>query len=225
MYIGCGLMARNKYPEETIERILDVSLKLFLEKGYEHTTIQDIVNALQGLSKGAIYHHFKSKDEIVDAVFEKVFSENKWFLKLKEDKTLNGLQKVQKLFINSIADNTQIQMLPITSSLLKNPKFLAKQIEQTLTRGAELFKELIEEGIADGSIKNDSPKELAEVILLLTNVWWNPAISKVTREEWIAKITFLKKLLDGIGLPFIKDEAIESSKQFYDLAYGETNND
>ncbi|KAJ48749.1 AcrR family transcriptional regulator [Clostridium tetanomorphum] len=218
-------MARNKYPEETIERILDVSLKLFLEKGYEHTTIQDIVNALQGLSKGAIYHHFKSKDEIVDAVFEKVFSENKWFLKLKEDKTLNGLQKVQKLFINSIADNTQIQMLPITSSLLKNPKFLAKQIEQTLTRGAELFKELIEEGIADGSIKNDSPKELAEVILLLTNVWWNPAISKVTREEWIAKITFLKKLLDGIGLPFIKDEAIESSKQFYDLAYGETNND
>ncbi|MBC2425616.1 TetR/AcrR family transcriptional regulator, partial [Clostridium beijerinckii] len=67
------------------------------------------------------------------------------------------------------------------------------------------------------------PKELAEVILLLTNVWWNPAISKVTREEWIAKITFLKKLLDGIGLPFIKDEAIESSKQFYDLAYGETN--
>ncbi|MBC2398810.1 TetR/AcrR family transcriptional regulator [Clostridium tetanomorphum] len=216
-------MARNKYPEETIERILDVSLKLFLEKGYEHTTIQDIVNALQGLSKGAIYHHFKSKDEIVDAVFEKVFSENKWFLKLKEDKTLNGLQKVQKLFINSIADNTQIQMLPITSSLLKNPKFLAKQIEQTLTRGAELFKELIEEGIADGSIKNDSPKELAEVILLLTNVWWNPAISKVTREEWIAKITFLKKLLDGIGLPFIKDEAIESSKQFYDLAYGETN--
>ena len=69
-------MARNKYPEETIERILDVSLKLFLEKGYEHTTIQDIVEALEGLSKGAIYHHFKSKDEIVDAVCEKVFSKN-----------------------------------------------------------------------------------------------------------------------------------------------------
>ncbi|ENK0838018.1 TPA: TetR family transcriptional regulator [Clostridium botulinum] len=217
-------MARNKYPEETIERILDVSLKLFLEKGYEHTTIQDIVEALEGLSKGAIYHHFKSKDEIVDAVCEKVFSENNWFSTLKEDKKLNGLQKIQKLFSNSIVDNTQIQMLPITSSLLKNPKFLAKQVEQTLTQGSTLFKELIEEGVADGSIKTDSPKELAEVILLLTNIWWNPAICPVTREEWIAKVTFVKKLLDGIGVSFINDETIESSKQFYDLAYGKTNN-
>ncbi len=85
-------------------------------------------------------------------------------------------------------------MLPITSSLLKNPKFLAKQVEQTLTQGSMLFKELIEEGIADGSIKTDSPKELAEVILLLTNIWWNPAICPVTREEWIAKVTFVKKI-------------------------------
>ena len=43
---GAGAMARNKYPEETVARILDVSLKLFLEKGYENTTIQDIIDAL-----------------------------------------------------------------------------------------------------------------------------------------------------------------------------------
>ena len=51
-------MARNKYPQRTVEKILEVSLALFNEKGYEKTTIQDIVNAL-GMSKGAIYHHFK----------------------------------------------------------------------------------------------------------------------------------------------------------------------
>ncbi|MEG1733260.1 MAG: helix-turn-helix domain-containing protein, partial [Longicatena sp.] len=39
-------MARNKYPKKTIAKILDVSLHLFSEKGYEKTTIQDIVNAL-----------------------------------------------------------------------------------------------------------------------------------------------------------------------------------
>ncbi|MEI3015026.1 MAG: TetR/AcrR family transcriptional regulator [Ruthenibacterium lactatiformans] len=48
---GAGAMARNKYPEETVARILDVSLKLFLEKGYENTTIQDIIDALGNLSK------------------------------------------------------------------------------------------------------------------------------------------------------------------------------
>ena len=65
-------MARNKYPEVTVERILDVSQRLFLEKGYDNTTIQDIVDELGGLSKGAIYHHFKSKEEIMDAVGDRM---------------------------------------------------------------------------------------------------------------------------------------------------------
>ena len=54
-------MARNKHPEETVNRILEVSLRLFLEKGYEYTSIRDIIDGLGNLSKGAIYHHFKSK--------------------------------------------------------------------------------------------------------------------------------------------------------------------
>ena len=47
-------MARNKYPEVTVEKILDVAHRLFLEKGYDNTTIQDIVDNLDGLSKGAV---------------------------------------------------------------------------------------------------------------------------------------------------------------------------
>lgn len=45
-------MARNKYPEVTVEKILEVSQRLFLEKGYDNTTIQDIVDELGGLTKG-----------------------------------------------------------------------------------------------------------------------------------------------------------------------------
>ena len=61
-------MARNKYPEVTVEKILDVSQRLFLEKGYDATTIQDIVDDLGGLTKGALYHHFRSKEEIMVAL-------------------------------------------------------------------------------------------------------------------------------------------------------------
>ncbi|MEG2060074.1 MAG: TetR family transcriptional regulator, partial [Lachnospiraceae bacterium] len=43
-------MSRNKYPEETVKLILEESLKLFIEKGYESTSIQDIINHLGGLS-------------------------------------------------------------------------------------------------------------------------------------------------------------------------------
>ena len=45
-------MARNKHPEETVNLILDVAFRLFMEQGYEHTSIQDIIDNLGGLSKG-----------------------------------------------------------------------------------------------------------------------------------------------------------------------------
>ena len=83
-------MARNKYPEITVERILNAAQRLFLEKGYENTTIQDIVDALGDLTKGAIYHHFKSKEEILDAVSDKMFFENNPFDAVMDRKDLNG---------------------------------------------------------------------------------------------------------------------------------------
>lgn len=61
-------MARNKYPEVTVEKILEVAERLFGEKGYDDTTIQNIIDGLGGLTKGAVYHHFKSKEEILDAL-------------------------------------------------------------------------------------------------------------------------------------------------------------
>ena len=61
-------MARNKYPEVTVEKILEVAERLFWEKGHDDTTIQNIIDGLGGLTKGAVYHHFKSKEEILDAL-------------------------------------------------------------------------------------------------------------------------------------------------------------
>ena len=53
-------MSRNKHPEVTVKKILEAAQRLFLEKGYDHTKIQDIADEL-GMTKGAIYHHFGSK--------------------------------------------------------------------------------------------------------------------------------------------------------------------
>ena len=64
-------MARNKYPEETVRLILDVATRLFAEKGYDRTSLQDIINETK-LSKGAIYHHFSSKEDILEAIFDRI---------------------------------------------------------------------------------------------------------------------------------------------------------
>ncbi len=95
-------MARNKHPEETINLILDVASRLFLEKGYEHTSIQDIIDHLGGLSKGAIYHHFKSKEDILVAVTERMTEEsNRMLLNIRDQKNVSGKEKLQSIFKES----------------------------------------------------------------------------------------------------------------------------
>ena len=66
-------MARNKHPEQTLEKIIVTAARLFVEKGYEQTSVQDILDAT-GLSKGGLYHHFKSKEQILDPVREQAVS-------------------------------------------------------------------------------------------------------------------------------------------------------
>ena len=68
---GGSRMARNKYPEETIQKILDTAEQLFIEKGYDHASLQDIIETT-GLSKGAIYHHFASKEDMFYAVCDRI---------------------------------------------------------------------------------------------------------------------------------------------------------
>ncbi|MEG7530348.1 MAG: TetR/AcrR family transcriptional regulator, partial [Hungatella sp.] len=126
-------MARNKYPEVTLGRILDVSEQLFLEKGYEHTTIQDIINALGDLSKGAIYHHFKSKEEIMIAVVDRLYvSTKEGCAKIQADKSLDGLQKLRKLFYVSVGNPNHKVVFETMPNFFENPKFLAMQLEQTI---------------------------------------------------------------------------------------------
>ena len=67
-------MPRNKYPEVTEKAILDTAKRLFLEHGYEHVTLQDIAEAC-GLTRGAIYHHFHGKEEMLDAVTKQYVTE------------------------------------------------------------------------------------------------------------------------------------------------------
>lgn len=202
-------MARNKYPEVTVERILDVSQKLFLEKGYENTTIQDIVDGLDGLTKGAVYHHFKSKEEIMDAVGDRMFFQNNPFEKVRGRKDLNGLQKLQEAVRLNQADRQRtsvtIQAIPIT----RNPRVLVEMIDSNRRILTPYMLELIEEGNRDGSIHTEYAEEIAELIPLLTGLWLLPAIFPADREGMKRKFLFIGEMLEKMGVPLV-DESIRA---------------
>lgn len=202
-------MARNKYPEITVEKILEAAQRLFLEKGYEHTTIQDIVDELGGLTKGAVYHHFKSKEDIICALSDKLFAENNPFAAVKQRKDLNALQKMREA-VKLNQQNTQEKQLNIEAlPLLKNPRILVEMIQSNHQQLTPLWRDLLEEGIADGSIQTEYPKEMAELIPLLGDVWLYPNLFPATEEELVHRFFFFKEMLEKMGAPIIDDELAE----------------
>ena len=122
-------MARNKYPEVTVERILDAAQKLFLEKGYDHTTIQDIVDELGDLTKGAVYHHFKSKEEIMDAVGDRMFFTNNPFEAVRNRSDLNGLEKLREAIRINQTDDSRTDLNIQSMPIYKDPRLLMEMID------------------------------------------------------------------------------------------------
>ena len=205
-------MPRNKYPEETVQKILDASLKLFLEKGYEETTVLDIISEMGGLTRGAFYHHFKSKEEVFDALCEKLFYESNPFEKAKSHKDLNGLEKLKFVLRTSFDETEHHQLSMASMQLLESPAFLKKLIERN-PELVPMYQELIEEGIQDGSIHSGQPKLLADLFVLLTNFWSIPTIYPMSDEEAWQKFLMIKSVLDHLGLPVIDDEIVKLCKE------------
>lgn len=203
-------MSRNKYPEETIKLILDISEKLFMKNGYDNTSIQDIINGLGGLSKGAVYHHFKSKEEIFDAVSrrhgEKIGLK---FHKLLKDKSLNGYEKLKEMFRISLADADDDILYSSAPEIMTNPRLLAAQVKGIFYDVVPFFiRPVIDEGIKDGSIKTDYPQELSEVIVTLTNLWLNPMIIHADIETMSNRVRFFDQLLESQGIKLLDDNML-----------------
>ncbi|SHF33729.1 transcriptional regulator, TetR family [Seinonella peptonophila] len=204
-------MARNKYPEETINQILTVSLNLFMEKGYERTSIQDIINGLGGLTKGAIYHHFKSKEEIMQAVTERLYQGlDEMLTSIRDDKSLTGIEKLRKIFWVSLNNPSQLEMVSTAPSLMDNPRMLVGQMRSITEESVPKYiQPIVEQGLADGSIKTDYPKELSEVLMLMGNLWLNPLVFSDTAEGALNKCRFLQELSLKLGLDLLDDQMIE----------------
>lgn len=214
--VGEEKMARNKYPELTVEKILEVSQRLFLEKGYEQTTIQDIVDHLGGLTKGAVYHHFKSKEEIINALGDKMFLGNNPFNVVKEQNELSGLQKIQKAMALNQEDSERATLSRNMIPLLKNPRILAGMIESQRKYLSPEFYKLIEEGIEDGSINTEYPKELAEILPLL-ELWLMPSVFPASEEEQNHKVMFIKEMFERMGVPLFDDQILSMINEGIDV--------
>lgn len=218
-------MTRKRDKERTRQLILDVSQELFLEKGYDNTSIQDIVDGLGGLTKGVIYHHFKSKDDIFYTIMEKLSTENNDKDFYGQWEGANGLEKLKNMMVNSLSDYKKMAIAYSARVILKSPRVIGEQYLENLKVVVPVIEKYIEEGIEDGSIKNNYPKELAETFCLLFNMWIGLHLTSYSKEEYINKFQFIKELFEGIGVPVVDEDVFEEAIKLYEFFKSKGMND
>ena len=209
-------MSRNKYPEVTVEKILDVSQRLFYEKGYEKTSyrIHNIPFVVLGASLLWFgWFGFNAGSALkADGLAAHAFmtSAISPFAVVEKEKNLNGLQKLKYVIeLNqknqAMDENSQIteQFVP----LLENPHILASTIQSNRKYLSPCFRKLIQEGIDDGSIKTKYAKELSELLPLM-ELWMMPSVFPASDEEIEHKFEFLKNMFEKMGLPIFDENVV-----------------
>ena len=215
-------MPKKYNSQATIENILMVSAKLFLEKGFDKTSIQDIAEAA-GISKGAIYHHFKSKDEIISAVTENQTQTTKSMLEswLSETGALTGKEQLAAILEKNLDCQDAHYLDEVMSGRMKSAEFVLSYMQTCVNQDAALISNIIQQGITDGSIVTDFPDECAEVFLLLMNVWCDPAVFRCDTRKLSLRLRFLQHLMKSIGVDVLSDTLLERTLDLLQKLYTE----
>ena len=149
------------------DQILDTSLQLFMKKGFDATSISDILSQLD-IARGTLYYHFESKEAIMDAIIERLLNQ--------------VLEKIEKLMTNDSLSQTEKFMGFFTSINLtqltgdeeivdyfnqpQNALFHEKSNRLLIKKLSPVLAQIISEGMESGLFDTPFPAETAELILV-----------------------------------------------------------
>ncbi len=191
-------MARTvKKPFERRADIIKTARHLFQTKEYDKATMQDVMDAL-GIAKGTIYHYFKSKEELLEAVIEEIVDKNlEKMKKLMAEAKGNAIQKMQKLLE---AGNLAAEESKILDQLHKpaNSAMHTRLLVATLLKQAPLYAELIQQGCEEKLFQVSNPLECAEFMLFAGQFLTDLGVYPWTMEDLSRRIHAFPELLEQL---------------------------
>ena len=162
-----------KAPAVRRAELIDCAQRLFLTRGYERTTINDVI-AAAGLSKGAFYHHFRSKEDMLEAIADRFAHESLGFTQaLQADATLNALQRLNRLM--SLGRDWKREHLAelkaVFTTLLypENAVLYHRIVDAVSAVLAPALADIIDRGRAEGVFDVGDPGLAAEILLGLSS--------------------------------------------------------
>ncbi len=154
--------------------LLDAAIELFCEKGYDNTSVNDIINRV-GVSKGAFYYYFASKEEVLETIGKEY---NARAMEIAEsiaaDENLNAVQKLNAMVsqvaeYNSAYDKEQMMFLKILSRE-ENLKLIRTIFVNMIESAHRLYQRIIEQGVKEGLFRTSSPEETAELFIHMSMI-------------------------------------------------------
>jgi AcrR family transcriptional regulator len=162
-----------KAPAVRRAELINCAQGLFLTRGYERTTINDVI-AATGLSKGAFYHHFKSKEDLLEAIAARFARESLAFIEaLQADDSLDALQRLNRLL--ALSRDWKREHIPelkaMFTTLLKpeNAMLYHRIVEAAFAVLAPALAAIIAQGEAEGVFDAGDPRTAADTLLWLSN--------------------------------------------------------
>jgi AcrR family transcriptional regulator len=152
---------RKKQLIDTRRKIYTTALRLFYAKGYDKVTVDDICKKV-GVSKGAFYDHFKSKDQVIVDLFLKVADQiYAKFVSTELDSQKNSLEKLFLLGMKAVDYSKSVGMDTLIVSYRAQIN-LNKRAGPIASEKRTIFKivqKLVEEGQASGEIRTDLSRD------------------------------------------------------------------
>jgi AcrR family transcriptional regulator len=166
-------MAREvKKPEVRKNEILDVARKFFFQKGYDQTTIQDIIDELS-IAKGTFYYYFTSKIDLLDQLVDKTTSEISASIKPILNMDMNAIEKFNKVFQVATAvslQNIDVFLVPLGVMYKdENTIIRVKMYRSMVEKSTPLLSSIIEQGIKEGVFNNPYHSDAAELLMQIVS--------------------------------------------------------
>ena len=159
-----------KTAEERKNEILDVAEQLFAEKGFDAASTNDIIGRI-GIARGTLYHHFSSKEEILDAIVDRMTRQAIFRAKaVIDNSSMSVLERlmgaINALNIRNETGTEVLEQLHKPQNALLHQKMQERLVKEVVP----LYAKLIREGNKEGIFHSRYPAEAAEMLMIYSNV-------------------------------------------------------
>ena len=180
-----------KDAEERRNEILDVAEKLFCAKGFDNASTNDILAEI-GIARGTLYYHFKSKEDILDAMIERLTNQMvEKAAVIALDESIPVLERLTRTMLSLNIDNELGDMVMEQVHRPQNALMHQKLEELLLGKVNRLITKIAEDGIKQGIIHTDYPAEAVEMIMTYSYIAFDSMVHYSEEEEQRKRMGFI----------------------------------